>query len=66
MVTFAGISFLAIVREGLETVIFLIGMVGKMSKLQLTGGIMVGFAILFVIGFFMLKVGMKLPLKPFF
>jgi high-affinity iron transporter len=66
MLTFAGISFLAIVREGLETVIFLIGMVGKMSKLQLTGGIMVGFAILFVIGFLMLKVGMKLPLKPFF
>ncbi|WEG13713.1 FTR1 family iron permease [Pullulanibacillus sp. KACC 23026] len=66
MLSFAFIAFLAIVREGMETVIFLIGMASRMSAAQLTGGIAVGFGILIIIGFLMLKIGIRLPLKPFF
>lgn len=66
MMSFAAIAFLAILREGIETVIFLIGMVGRMSAGQLIGGIALGCAALAAIGVLMLKVGVKLPLKPFF
>ncbi|RDI45920.1 FTR1 family iron permease [Falsibacillus pallidus] len=60
------ISYLAILREGSETVIFLIGMADKMPYTQLVAGIAVGFLLLSIIGFVMLKLGARLPLKPFF
>lgn len=60
------LSFFAIVREGLETVIFLIGMAGKMSMAELTGGILFGFAVLVIISIIMIKFGSKLPLRPIF
>jgi len=66
MVSFAVLAFLAIVREGLETVVFLIGMAGKMPQAELIGGILAGAGFLFIIAFVMLKFGVRLPLKPFF
>ncbi|MCM3022102.1 FTR1 family iron permease [Heyndrickxia ginsengihumi] len=66
MVSFAFIAYLAIVREGMETVIFLIGMAGRMSAGQMTVGIVAGFGVLALIAFLMIKVGVRLPLKPFF
>ncbi|MGV3487192.1 MAG: FTR1 family iron permease [Tuberibacillus sp.] len=66
MLSFAFIAFLAIVREGFETVIFLIGMVGRMSVAELLTGIATGFLILIILGVLILKMGVKLPLKPFF
>ncbi|ASK62681.1 iron permease FTR1 family protein [Virgibacillus phasianinus] len=66
MFSFALIAFLAVLREGMETVIFLIGMANRMPISNLILGIVIGFGILSVIGIFMLKVGKKLPLKPFF
>ncbi|THF83689.1 FTR1 family iron permease [Cohnella fermenti] len=60
------LSFFAIVREGLETVIFLIGMASKMSAIQLTAGIAAGFGVLAIAAFLMLKAGSRLPIRPVF
>ncbi|MCQ2009824.1 FTR1 family iron permease [Sporolactobacillus sp. STSJ-5] len=66
MISFAVLAFIAVLREGMETVIFLIGMAGRMPYTQLATGIAVGFGVLVVIGFLMLKLGVLLPLRPFF
>jgi high-affinity iron transporter len=66
MLSFSIIAFLAILREGMETVIFLIGMANRMSAAELIGGIAAGFTVLVIIGFLMFNIGVKLPLKPFF
>lgn len=60
------LAFLAILREGLETVIFLIGMAGQMSANELITGISAGFGVLTLLAVLMLKLGIRLPLKPFF
>ncbi|KXZ22841.1 iron transporter [Bacillus nakamurai] len=66
LLSFALIAFLAVVREGLETVIFFIGLVGKLSLTELIGGTAAGLLILAAAGFLMIKLGMRIPLKPFF
>lgn len=66
MVSFAVLAFIAVLREGMETVIFLIGMTGRMPASELIMGIAVGFGVLIVIGFLMLKLGVLLPMRPFF
>jgi high-affinity iron transporter len=66
MLSFAVLAFLAVLREGIETVIFLIGMTNQMSWAQLAAGITLGFGVLIVIGVLMLKLSVRLPLKPFF
>jgi len=66
MVSLALLAFFAIVREGFETVIFLIGMANKMSSLELIGGIAAGFGILSACAVAMLKLGSRLPIRPVF
>jgi len=66
MMSLALLAFFAIVREGLETVIFLVGMAGKMSGLELTAGIGVGFGVLALVAVAMIKAGSRLPIRPFF
>ncbi|MFC5702425.1 FTR1 family protein [Cohnella faecalis] len=66
MVSLALLAFFAIVREGLETVIFLIGMVGKMSAGELSGGIAAGFGVLALCAIVMVKAGTRLPVRPVF
>jgi high-affinity iron transporter len=60
------LTFLAVFREGTETVLFIIGMVNQISVQQLLLGILVGFAVLALIAVVMLYVGAKLPIRPFF
>jgi high-affinity iron transporter len=60
------LSFLAVFREGTETVLFIIGMINQISTQQLLLGILVGFGILAVIAYLMLFLGVKLPIRPFF
>ncbi len=60
------LAFLAIVREGLETVIFLIGLAGRMPGRELLLGIGAGFGVLIVVAVVILKLGDRLPLRPFF
>ncbi|WP_276355127.1 FTR1 family iron permease [Cohnella caldifontis] len=66
MVSLGLLAFFAIVREGFETVIFLIGMAGKMPAGELAGGIAAGFGILAVVAFAMIKLGTRLPVRPVF
>jgi high-affinity iron transporter len=66
MASLALLAFFAIVREGFETVIFLIGMAGKMPAAELAGGIAAGFAILAAIAIAMIKLGARLPVRPVF
>lgn len=66
LVTFSVISFLAIFREGAETIIFYAGMAPNMELSQLLLGISVAFVILVVIGFLMIRYSVTIPLRPFF
>ncbi|MBB3072730.1 high-affinity iron transporter [Paenibacillus baekrokdamisoli] len=60
------LSFLAVFREGTETVLFFIGMASSISLTSLLGGIALGVLILIVVAFLILKVGLKIPMRPFF
>ncbi|MGZ4107227.1 MAG: FTR1 family iron permease [Tumebacillaceae bacterium] len=66
LVSFGVLAFLAIFREGTETVLFLIGMVNQISMKDLILGLVVGMLLLAVIAVLMLFIGVKLPLRPFF
>jgi high-affinity iron transporter len=60
------LTFLAVFREGTETILFIIGMVNQIAVKQLLLGILLGFAVLTIIAFIMLYIGTKLPIRPFF
>ncbi|MGZ4123457.1 MAG: FTR1 family iron permease, partial [Tumebacillaceae bacterium] len=66
LISFGVLAFLAIFREGTETVLFLIGMVNQISMKDLILGLVVGMLLLAVIAVLMLFIGVKLPLRPFF
>jgi high-affinity iron transporter len=66
LVSLGVLTFLAVFREGTETVLFIIGMVNQISVQQLLLGILAGFGILALIAVVMLYVGAKLPIRPFF
>lgn len=60
------LAFLAVFREGTETVLFYIGMASSIKLTTLFLGIAIGFFILAVIAVLILKVGLRIPMKPFF
>ncbi|WP_409341697.1 FTR1 family protein [Paenibacillus sp. MBLB4367] len=60
------LSFLAVFREGTETVLFFIGMASSISLTTLLTGIITGLLILGIVAFLILKVGVKIPMRPFF
>lgn len=62
----ASLSFLAIFREGAETVIFYIGMAPAIEMSQLVLGIGLALVILIVLGFAMIRYSSRIPLRPFF
>jgi high-affinity iron transporter len=66
MISLGVISFLAIFREGTETVLFLIGMVNQISMQDLLLGLLAGFGLLILLAYVMIFVGVKLPVRPFF
>lgn len=66
MISFGFLAFFAILREGLETVLFLIGMAGKMPAGTLAAGIAAGFGLLVVLAWLMLRAGSRLPVRPLF
>lgn len=66
LISLGVLSFLAVFREGTETVLFIIGMVNQISIQNLILGILIGFAVLAIIAYLMLFVGVKLPIRPFF
>lgn len=60
------LAFLAVFREGTEVVLFYIGMASSIKLTDLFLGIALGFAILVIIAVLMLKIGLRIPMKPFF
>jgi len=70
-VALAAVAFLAVYREGFETVLFYAalfatgrGLAG--ATFSITAGILIGFAVLGVVYYVIQRYGMRLPLKPFF
>ncbi|HEU4964885.1 MAG TPA: FTR1 family protein [Bacilli bacterium] len=62
----AATSFLAVMREGAETIIFYLGMAPSIATSQLVLGIGVSLVILAVIGFAMIRLSKRIPIRPFF
>jgi high-affinity iron transporter len=62
----AVLAFLAVFREGTEMVLFFIGMASSIALSSLLGGIGIGIGILAVISYLILKIGVKIPMRPFF
>ncbi len=62
----AFLSFLAIFREGAESVLFFLGMGSGISLSDLLIGLTIGAVALVIIGFFLVVAGLKIPIGPFF
>jgi high-affinity iron transporter len=62
----AFLAFLAVFREGGETVLFLLGMAGNISMQNLAIGLAAGTVILGVIGLLLTVAGLRIPMRPFF
>ncbi|MEW9698850.1 FTR1 family protein [Paenibacillus sp. SI8] len=60
------LAFLAVFREGTETVLFMIGMASSISIGSLLGGIGIGVVLLIIVAFLILKIGLRIPMRPFF
>ncbi|OIK15624.1 iron permease [Bacillus sp. MUM 116] len=66
LVSLGVLAFLAVFREGTETVLFYIGMASQIKLSALLLGFLLGAAILGILAYLMVFVGLKLPLRPFF
>jgi high-affinity iron transporter len=66
LVGLALLAFLAVFREGAETVVFYLGMAPSIALRDLLLGLGIGVAALVVAAVLMLVAGVKLPLRPFF
>jgi high-affinity iron transporter len=66
LISLALLSFLAVFREGTETVLFFIGMASSIKLTSLLLGIAIGLLILIVLSYLILKIGLKIPMRPFF
>ncbi len=66
MFGWASLAFLAVFREGAETTILYLGMTSSITVSDLALGLGSGTAILLVVAVLMLKVGLRLPIRPFF
>jgi high-affinity iron transporter len=66
LVSLGVLAFLAVFREGTETVLFYIGMASQIKIQSLLIGFLLGAGILAVLAYLMVFVGLKLPLRPFF
>lgn len=66
LVGIAVLAFLAVFREGAETALFYLGMVGNISNADLLIGLAIGFGGLLILGFLLVVVGVRIPMRPFF
>jgi high-affinity iron transporter len=66
LVSLGVLAFLAVFREGTETVLFYIGMASQIKLQSLLLGFIIGVALLGILAYLMIFVGLKLPLRPFF
>jgi high-affinity iron transporter len=62
----ATLAFLAVLREGGETALFYLGMASNISNADLLIGLGLGVVLLAALGFLMIVVGVRIPMRPFF
>ncbi|MGH6913934.1 MAG: FTR1 family iron permease, partial [Geminicoccales bacterium] len=60
------VAFLAVFREGVETILFYEALAGIGSPAPIWAGMLAGAAVLGVLGFAIFCFGLRLPLKPLF
>jgi len=65
-ISLASLSFLAVFREGAETVLFYAGILPKIELSQFFLGIAIALAILALVAFIILKTSVKLPMHVLF
>ena len=66
LVSLGTLAFLAVFREGTETVLFYMGMASQIKLQSLLIGFLIGAAILGILAYLMVFAGLKLPLRIFF
>ncbi len=66
LVGLASIAFLAVFREGAETVLFYIGIAPGIGLADLLLGLAIGAGGLVALGILVLVVGLRVPVRPFF
>lgn len=66
LLSLATLAFLAVFREGTETVLFYVGMAASISYRDLFLGLGAGLLILVILAVAMLKIGLRIPIRPFF
>ncbi|MGE7274105.1 FTR1 family protein [Brevibacillus panacihumi] len=59
-------AFLAVAREGAETIIFYFGMAASISMTDLLTGIASALILLAIIGYAFMKLSSRIPVRPFF
>ncbi len=62
----AMLAFLAVFREGAETTVFYLGMASSIALNDLLLGLAVGGGALVVVAVLILRLGIRLPMRPFF
>jgi len=66
LVSLATLSFVAVLREGTETVLFFVGMASSISMRDMVAGLGIGFGVLAIVALVILKLGGRIPVRPFF
>ena len=66
VLSLGAIAFLAVFREGTETVLFYFGIASSIAPLDLLGGLALGAVALIALGILILGLGVRVPVRPFF
>lgn len=64
--TLASLAFVSVIREGIETVLFIVGSAQGTSALATIGGSILGFGVAAILGYILYRGTHRLPLKSFF
>lgn len=62
----AGVAFLAVYREGVETILFYQALSGTGDALPIWAGLAAGVLVLAVLGTMVLRFGLRMPVRPLF
>ncbi len=60
------LAFLAVFREGAETALFFVGIASAISLTDLALGITIAVVLLSITAFLLVRIGARIPLRPFF
>ena len=64
--TLALLAFISVIREGIETVLFMVSSAQEISAIATVGGSILGFGVAAILGYILYRGTHRLPLKSFF